>query len=226
MRTDQSSAEATRQKLIEAAGQVFAEVGFEAATVREICARAGANVAAVNYHFGDKLGLYTEVLKSSMMAQQESAMHRSIAHPSDARAALRVLVYAWLEKAREGGKSSWFARIMAHEMSNPTPALHRVAQAMAPNYQRFCAVVGDLIARSANDPQTRMCVHSVVGQVLQYVQSRPMLERLWPDLDLDNEEQRRAIAAHIVEFSLGGMERVSRQTPKQRKTRQTPRDAP
>ena len=71
-----------------------------------------------------------------------------------------------------------------------------------------------------------MCVHSVVGQVLQYVQSRPMLERLWPDLDLDNEEQRRAIAAHIVEFSLGGMERISRRTPKQRKTRQTPRDAP
>jgi len=60
----------TREKLIEAAGQVFAERGFQEATVREICSRAGTNGAAVNYHFGDKLGLYTEVLRSSIFALQ------------------------------------------------------------------------------------------------------------------------------------------------------------
>ncbi len=63
MTNDQGSVAVTREKLVEAAAQVFAEVGFEAATVREICSRAGTNGAAVNYHFGDKLGLYTEVLK-------------------------------------------------------------------------------------------------------------------------------------------------------------------
>ncbi len=44
----------TRQRLIEAVGEVFAERGFRAATVRDICQRAQANVAAVNYYFGDK----------------------------------------------------------------------------------------------------------------------------------------------------------------------------
>ena len=55
--------EETRRQLLEAAGAVFAEVGFRDATVREICKRAGANVAAVNYHFGDKETLYLEVLR-------------------------------------------------------------------------------------------------------------------------------------------------------------------
>ncbi|MCU1343136.1 MAG: transcriptional regulator, TetR family, partial [Candidatus Acidoferrum typicum] len=58
----------TREKLLEVAEHVFADRGYQAATIREICVRAGANVAAVNYHFGDKLGLYTEVLQQSIRA--------------------------------------------------------------------------------------------------------------------------------------------------------------
>jgi len=207
--TDQTSAAVTREKLIEAAGGVFAEIGFEAATVREICARAGTNVAAVNYHFGDKLGLYTEVLKSSVIAQQDATLSGTFAHPSEPRASLRALIYAWLERAREAGKSSWMARIMAHEMAHPTPALDRVAEAMSTNYLRLRVLVGNIIGSGPDDPRTRRCVHSVVGQVLHYLQSPPMLERLWPDLDLNDAEQRRALADHIVEFSLAGMEQIA-----------------
>ena len=207
----------TRGKLIESAGQVFAEVGFHKTTVREICSRAGTNVAAVNYHFGDKLGLYTEVLTSSILAQQAAALHSSMAHPSDPRAALRVLICEWFKTIHEDGKPSWFARIMAHEMRQPTPALDRVAEAMGANYLRLRTLVGKLIGRGPNDARTRLCVHSVVGQVLHYGTARPMLARLWPDLKLDKEAQRRAIADHIVAFSLAGMESTARLKPGRRR---------
>jgi len=56
----------TRARLLDAARRLFAERGFEDVTVREICREAGANLALVNYYFGDKLGLYLEVVNQAI----------------------------------------------------------------------------------------------------------------------------------------------------------------
>jgi len=69
--------EETRQKLIESAGQIFAELGYDAATVRQITDRAGANIASVNYHFGDKLQLYREVL-TKVLSQRRQWLELSL----------------------------------------------------------------------------------------------------------------------------------------------------
>src|SRR5262249_28869678 len=60
----------TRKRLIEAAGHLSADHGFKKVTGREIVAAAHANIAAVNYHFGDKLGLYREVVEAAILAQE------------------------------------------------------------------------------------------------------------------------------------------------------------
>ncbi|NDG34858.1 MAG: TetR/AcrR family transcriptional regulator, partial [Betaproteobacteria bacterium] len=57
------TAEDPRDRILLAAGQEFAEHGYEAATVRDICLAAAVNVAAVNYYFGDKRRLYVESVK-------------------------------------------------------------------------------------------------------------------------------------------------------------------
>ena len=58
----------TTQRLLAAATEVFAEVGYRAATLREICRRGQANLAAVNYHFRDKEHLYAAVVEAAVAA--------------------------------------------------------------------------------------------------------------------------------------------------------------
>ena len=65
----------TRQRLLDTAGEVFAEKGFQAATVRQICGMAGVNIAAINYHFGDKERLYIEAVKHAHCVQNAPDEH-------------------------------------------------------------------------------------------------------------------------------------------------------
>ena len=66
-------AEYTRQNIIKAAVHLFAEKGFENASVRDIVTRARVNQAAINYHFKGKDGLYLEVLKTAFERLTEQA---------------------------------------------------------------------------------------------------------------------------------------------------------
>src|SRR5216683_3872831 len=87
----------TRERLLEAAGAVFSESGFRNATVRDIVTRAGANIAAVNYHFGDKEGLYSAVLEhSAQAALHQYPPHGGLAPDAAAGEQLRAFIRAFL----------------------------------------------------------------------------------------------------------------------------------
>ncbi len=190
----------TREKLLEAAEQIFAERGFFEATVRQICLRAGTNVAAVNYHFGDKLSLYTEVLRRCVRPQDvEAAIADRTAPPEDV---LRKLIRLRLHGMLASGQPDVRSRLMLHEWTQPTPAMDRVMnETLRPLYDRFREIVGAVLGLPADHETTRLCVHSVLGQAIHYVQGRPILARLWPDLKM-TPEQVDKIANHIADFSL------------------------
>src|ERR1700684_3468056 len=119
-------ADDTRTKLLDAAGQVFADSGFQAATVREICARAGVNVALVNYHFGDKLELYTEVLRQSIDASGNGIIRQAIDSTAPPEVAIRELIHAMLQRVCRADRPGWQFRLMVHEFAQPTPAMSSV----------------------------------------------------------------------------------------------------
>src|SRR6202020_3250974 len=102
VREDIRGADSTRKKLLEVAGRVFAEHGYYAATVRDICAQAGSNVAAVNYHFRDKLGLYTAVLRQSVRASNVRVMQDAFDQDAPAEQILRDVIRARLSGACRG----------------------------------------------------------------------------------------------------------------------------
>jgi len=191
----------TRAKLLDAAGQVFAEQGFHATTVREICARAGANVAAVNYYFGDKGELYEEVLRQAICAAHDHGMREALSTVSPQHALRRAIRYLG-GKLWNTNRPSWTVRIMVHEMAQPTPALARVIdEIIGPNYNMFLRIVGQLIDLPPHHEKTRLCVHSIVGQVLHYAHARPVISHLWPDLQISDPTMDH-ISDHIADFSL------------------------
>src|SRR5580700_2835311 len=118
--------EATRDKLLEAAGRAFAERGYAGATVREICKDAGANVAAVNYYFKDKLALYTEVLNEMKRAAYVDQIRAALDQKASPEEILRAVIKARLSGLHGQKRPDWHFRIAAREFAQPTPAMAQV----------------------------------------------------------------------------------------------------
>ncbi|HLW51773.1 MAG TPA: CerR family C-terminal domain-containing protein [Candidatus Angelobacter sp.] len=208
-RSESPAFDPTPGKLIEAAGPVFAEHGFRAATVREICSRAGTNVAAVNYHFGDKLGLYTAVLKESVRASKVSVMEEVLRRKAPPEELLRALIKARVQTANRAGLPDWHFRILIHEMAQPTPAMSRVFQEIGrPIFERMLGLIGTITGLPPHDEKTRLCAYSIMGQVFLYIMQGPFLARIWPELKMTPEQLDR-IAGHIADFSLAYLHSVA-----------------
>jgi AcrR family transcriptional regulator len=203
-----AGADPTRDKLLEAAGHVFADRGYDAATVREICRRAGANVAAVNYHFRDKQGLYTQLLLQMAGAAQIETMRATLDQHAPPEEILRRVIKARLHGLGADQMPDWHFRIVAREFAHPTPAMSRMIDKVSrPLYQRLLGLIGQIIHLPADDEKTRLCTHSVMGQIFLYALACPILSKLWPGMRTTPEQMDR-IADHIADFSLAYLRQI------------------
>lgn len=204
-----ASSEQTRERLLHAAREVFSQYGFQGATVREICRRAEANVAAVSYHFGSKDSLLAEALhfESLRMLQETNAM-------ADAcpEVRLRLFIRDFMTMLLGENHSSSQCRIMARELADPTPALDKIVrEAIAPLHEFLGKLVREIVGSKPGKAELRRCVHSIFGQCLFYRHSHPVLQRLHPELRYDRKEIG-AIAEHIADFSLAALQRLAKKS--------------
>ena len=206
----------TRQDLLEAAGRVFAEKGFERATGKEICRLAGANSAAINYHFGGMVGLYAAVVEEAHGRLVTVAMlSEAIAGKTDARAKLEALLGLIVRTLAGPAATSWAVRVVGRELTSPSPML----AAYRENHTRervriFRSIVSELTGLPEGHPTVaRGCINIMAPCFLLLTADRCLIERRFPEIGL-GPEGADELVQHMVDYALAGLAAVAKRARK------------
>jgi TetR/AcrR family transcriptional regulator, regulator of cefoperazone and chloramphenicol sensitivity len=191
-----------RTRIIEAAGEIFAEKGFKGGTVREIIQRAGVNLAAVNYYFRDKEGLYIDVVKTAICGAKGELPHWEPGTPPEQK--LGDFIRHWMRIILGEKKVPWHRHVMMHEIMQPTSFCTAIiAEMIRPRAEMLIGIVGELVPHMPAE-QRRLVAHSIAGQYLFYHLNMPIVSRLVGEEEFGNYTPDR-LAEHILAFSLAAL---------------------
>lgn len=191
------------------AGEVFARRGFRDATVREISALAGANLAAVNYHFGDKQGLYSAVIACGL-TRGGSFPPAECAIEAPAEEKLRAYCRAFVRTILDPRKPEWHSTLMAREMAEPTEALDEmVKMVIRPHWVRLSGIVGEILGEPATTKRVWAATRGITAQMVFFVHARPVLDRLFPGEDWSPESNDKR-GDEVATFSLAALASLRR----------------
>lgn len=207
--------DARKERILQAAGEVFAKAGFTDGSVREISRKAGVNVASINYYFGSKEGLYRELLIES---------HRRMIHEEplpnfddEPETALRQWVHFCLRFVLlKKPAHPVLGRLMVHEMQQPTPALGELVEGvMRPFFnqlvQMVANVVGDSCAGRFDRWHQEMAATQIMAMCTHFHHCREIIGRLGMCLP-ETETDIARLADSIADMALHGL-RAQRTSP-------------
>lgn len=200
-----------KERLLAAVEEIFADYGYEGASVRMICEKAKVNVAGVNYHFGDKEHLYVEAVKRAHMCSAKDLPIQGLDSPGTPPAVrlegfIRGMVASMHAPARPSAM-----KLMMREMADPGKAAGTVVdQFIRPLAMHLKGILRELLP-DLPEPQLLMTGFSVIGQCLFYRQNRPVMELVFGKeavggLSVD------MVADHVVRFTLAAVERMKTAT--------------
>ena len=194
----------TRQKLIDVAGQIFSEKGFEAATVREICQQAGANIAAIHYHFGDKERLYIEAVKQANC--QQEVVHFDWPPDFTPEQKLAGMIQHMLQMMLASDTPSWHIELLMRELARPTAACQAlVEEFISPMFQQLLQIVTEFLPNGVPLLERQRLAFSVVAQCLLYRYHRPIGRLLVGEASFQELFDVEQAARQITSFSIGGL---------------------
>jgi AcrR family transcriptional regulator len=174
----------TRESLLDAAESLFSEHGIQAASLRAITQRAGANLAAVHYHFGSKEGLVRAVFSRRLKPLNEERLRLLDAcdlegSPEDAvEQVLNAFLAPLLRAARETPEGArGFARLMGRAFSEPNEEVRTmVSEELAETVRRFLAALGGLLPH-LSEQEVLWRFHFAAGAMAHTVSCSYLLEK-------------------------------------------------
>jgi AcrR family transcriptional regulator len=212
------AARSTRERVLETAGETFAEKGVDRTTSKEICARSEANIAAVNYYFGSIEGLYAAVLDEAQrrfITFEDIAA--AVAGKTDAKSKLRALIELAVKRLLAPSSSSWAFRVIAREMAAPSPAFRALRQReILPRALLMKSLVAEIVRLPPEHPAVARATLSIIAPfaMLSFA-DRSILDRAFPSLAL-NEEGAAALADHLFRYAIAGLAEVQKQAGRRR----------
>ena len=211
----QSQAE-TRQRLLDAAGELFAEKGFRLAGTREICRKAGTDIAAIHYHFGNKENLYEAVLRYADNLLVDAIPTFAASRSREAR--LREMIEWVLAQCFAQGQPEWRWRFIEQATIALTPGLRAFFNSkILPLYQALDSICREFLGKDATQQQVRFATRSILGQCFYYRHFRVLIGGQGETF---SNEHLHELADHILKFSFAGLKararglkKVKRQNP-------------
>ncbi len=199
-----------KDRILVAAGRIFADKGFRCSTVREICDAAGVNIASVNYYFGDKKKLYEETL---LLAREIGAQKfpvpdfSALAGPEDR---LRSVILLLLNRLVGKHVEPWPVKILMSEILNPSPAAKPLIDGYIEPFLRMVfATVKEMVDDNVSESTIHQLSFSVVSQCVWY-RFASDINRMVVSADQYNEEFAvNTLAKQIFDFSLSGINAVN-----------------
>ena len=157
-----------RDRVLEVACELFAEAGFHGAHFREICKRAGTNVAGICYHFKSKEGLYQAVLMEAgrRLSESDKDLAACRAHLPPSQRLLN-LTESLLQKLSE--RHAWIAKLLARELLEPA---YGTRSYVASGLERDCVllqyVMKDLLRADPSPEAVRLHALHLIGECVFY----------------------------------------------------------
>ena len=197
---------ATRNRVIDAALEVFGTHGYEEASTRLIAKRADVNLAALHYYFDGKQGLYRACaehlaeLGEARVAPFLAMMDEALSDPDTSRAALLDLLHRLLDAFADRlvGPRDPPAMIafFLREQIAPTEAydiLHE--RVMRPLLEACASVIGRLTGREPGGEDAMLLTLAVLGPLMMFQRARQTSLRAlrWPDFEAERLAKVKAL---------------------------------
>lgn len=206
----------TRDRLLIKAEHLFAQKGFAAVSVREITAAADTNLAAVNYHFGNKTNLYLSVFKERWVPRAHGVrkfVQKYLSEKANPETAdiIRGIATAFLEGAMTDDERHCQITLMQRELAHPTEAVNIVVEeAIRPMHHAVRELILPSLPENVSIERLTLSIFSIISMIIYFGFAQPVVSRVM-DQEFDPQFKSRVID-HIVSFTMDGIRGLKEET--------------